>query len=481
MAPGIVIVGLGPGDIAQLTLEAWRILESAPEVYLRTRRHPGVEALPASPVYHSFDALYESAEAFGEVYEQIATTIVRLGARPDGVIYAVPGHPLIGETAVHRILALAQKAGLPIRVVAGVSFLEPVTSALGLDPFDGLQICDATLLAQRHHPNLDPDVGALVVQIHNRHLAGDVKMTLMNLYPDEHPIKLVHLAGAEPSTVTEFPLYTLDRQAGLDHLCSVYVPPLAHPGSLATFQDVVARLRAPGGCPWDREQTHQTLRTHLLEETYETLAALDGDDMPSLKEELGDLMLQIFLHAQIATEDGDFRLIDSVRYAVEKLIRRHPHVFGEATVSGADEVLRNWEQIKREERGDNAVSALASIPPALPALSQAMEMQRRAARVGFDWPNIEPVLDKVMEELAELREAESDAARIAEYGDLLFSLVNVARWLEIDPESALREMNLRWSRRFGAIERLAAEQGKTLENMTLVEMDALWEQAKAQE
>ncbi|MHB0857742.1 MAG: bifunctional methyltransferase/pyrophosphohydrolase YabN [Anaerolineae bacterium] len=481
MAPGIALVGLGPGDAAQLTLEAWRVLEGAREVYLRTRRHPSIEALPASPVYHSFDSLYESAETLDQVYEQIATEIVRLGARQEGVVYAVPGHPLVGETTTHRILALAHESGIPTRIVAGVSVLEPVMSSLELDPYGGLQICDATVLAQQHHPNLDPDVGALVVQVHNRHLAGDVKMTLMNLYPDEHSIKLVRLVGNARYSVSAIPLYELDRQADLDHSCTVYVPPLPQPGSLATFQDVVARLRAPGGCPWDREQTHQTLRTHLLEETYETLAALDGDDMPALKEELGDLLLQVFLHAQIATEDGDFRLIDSVRYAVEKLTRRHPHVFGGATVSGSDQVLRNWEQIKREERANSAVSALSSIPPALPALSQAMEMQRRAARVGFDWPNIEPVLDKVTEELAEIRAAEDETARAAELGDLLFSLVNVARWLEIDPESALRETNLRWSRRYATIERLAAEQGKVLENMTLEEMDVLWEWAKRQE
>ncbi|MBC7317349.1 MAG: MazG family protein, partial [Chloroflexi bacterium] len=182
-------------------------------------------------------------------------------------------------------------------------------AALGIDPFDGLQICDATILAQRHHPNLDPDVAALVVQLYHRHLAADVKITLMNLYPDDHPLRLVRGAGTPEQAIIELPLYELDRRDDLDHLTSVYIPPLGWPGSLATYQDVVARLRAPGGCPWDRQQTHQSLRPHLLEEAYEVLAALDADDPDLLREELGDLLLQVFLHAQIATEGGDFKLI----------------------------------------------------------------------------------------------------------------------------------------------------------------------------
>jgi tetrapyrrole methylase family protein/MazG family protein len=263
----------------------------------------------------------------------------------------------------------------------------------------------------------------------------------------------------------------------------VYIPPLARPGSLATFGDVVARLRAPGGCPWDREQTHQTLRTHLLEETYEVLAALDEDNMRKLEEELGDLLLQIFLHAQIATDDGDFRLADSTATIIEKLIRRHPHVFGQTTVQDANEVLRNWEQIKREERerqeaGNTFRSMLAGVTTTLPALSRAMELQRRAARVGFDWPNAEPVLDKVAEEAGEVVGAPDADARAAEFGDLLFSLANLARWYDIDAESALRQANARFARRFETIERYAHERGLKLEEMTLEQMDALWNQAK---
>ncbi len=484
MSAGIVIVGLGPGNPEQLTLEAWRTLQDAPEVYLRTSRHPSVGSLPAGPRYESFDAAYENGASFGQVYEQIALQVLALGQRPEGVVYAVPGHPLAGETTVTRVLALAAEIGVPARIVAGVSFIEPITVALGIDPFDGLQICDATLLAQRHHPNLDPDVAALVVQVYDRQVASDCKLALMNLYPDEHPVRLVCRAGTPEQLVRAIPLYELDRQRDLDHLTSVYLPPLPERGSLSSFQDIVARLRAPGGCPWDRKQTHASLRSSLLEETYEVLAALDADDMDALQEELGDLLLQIVLHAQIATEEGDFRLSDSTAHIIAKLVRRHPHVFADAKVDGADDVLRSWEQIKRAERGergDEAVSMLAGVSRALPALSRAMELQKRAARVGFDWPSAEPVAAKVEEEWAEFREAQGPDRRAAELGDLLFSLVNLARWHEIDPESALREASLRFEQRFSAMERRSRLAGTALDALSLAELDALWEQAKADE
>ncbi len=479
--PAITIIGLGPGDPEQLTLEAWRALQSADEVWLRTNRPPAANALPAGAnIAGSFDHLYETLPTLAEVCEGIAQKVIALGQRPQGVCYATPGHPLVGESATRRILELARERGLETRLIAGVSELEPALIALQLDPFEGLQLCDATLLARRHHPSLDPDVGALIVQLYNRHLAAQVKTTLLNLYHEDHPARLVHIAGAGGATVRELPLYAIDRQDDLDHLTALYLPPLAQPGSLASYQDLVARLRAPDGCPWDRKQTHQTLRTHLLEETYEVLEALDADDMPALREELGDLLLQVFLHAQIATEEGDFRLIDTVQQVIAKLIRRHPHVFGDVQVDGAEGVLRNWEQIKREEKSGKGEfrSMLSGASAALPALSRALEMQRRAARVGFDWPSIQPVADKVREEIGEFAQAASDPDRAAEFGDLLFSLVNLARWNDIDAESALREANARFARRFEYIERQALAAGRSLDQMTLAEMDALWEQAK---
>ena len=478
MAQGITIVGLGPGRIEQLTLEAWRLLEAASEVYVRTSRHPSIPELP-TPQVLSFDAVYDAHEAFETVYEAIAQKVLALGRREQGVIYAVPGHPLMGESTVLRIRALAAEADLPLRIVDGLSFCEPTLTALNVDPFDGLQLCDAMVLAQRLHPPLDPDVAVLIGQVFSRELASELKMTLMHLYPDDHPVRLVRAAGTPQETISDCPLLALDRRDDLDHLTSAYLPPLPKQGSLSSYQEIMARLRAPGGCPWDREQTHESLRSSLLEETYEVLDALDQDDMGELQEELGDLLLQVLFHAEIATEEGDFRLIDSVGYAIEKLTRRHPHVFGDQTVQDSQEVLLNWEQIKRQERGEETFkSMLAGINKALPALSQAHEVQRRAARVGFDWPSVEPVLAKVREELDEFLSAEQSTRQAEELGDILFSLVNLARWYQIDPESALRKANLRFSQRFGVIEREAVAQGRPIEEMTLEQMDAIWDRAK---
>lgn len=475
---GIVILGLGSGDPRHLTLEAWDILQSAEEVYLRTRRHPTVDYLPDHLQIHSFDDLYERSETFDAVYEGIANRVVKLGKRPQGVIYAVPGHPLMGEMSVRRILEVAKSERIPVHIVPGVSFIEPLTICLGIDPLDGLQIADATRLADRHHPNLDPDTPALIGQLYSREIAADVKLTLMNLYPDDHPVTLVHAAGTPEQKQRTVPLYELDRQDDIGHLTSLYIPPLPYPGSLFTFQEIVAHLRAPDGCPWDREQTHQSLRNHLLEETYEVLAALDAGDTKALCEELGDLILQVLLHTQIATETGEFKMADLVRVIVTKLVRRHPHVFAGRKVRDAEEVLRNWEQIKREEKADQFSSMLAGVAKTLPALSQAQELQHRAARVGFDWPNVGGVVKKVSEEIKELMESPDPGRRAAELGDVLFSLVNLARWLDIDAESALREANRRFTQRFEMMEHLAAQQGKHLEDLTLDEMDDLWEKVK---
>jgi tetrapyrrole methylase family protein/MazG family protein len=476
MKQGITVVGLGPGNAKQLTLEAQQVLQGAREVYLRTSRHPTIASLPPGPSLHSFDHLYEEKETFAEVYDEIARQIVELGQRPEGVVYAVPGHPLVGEDSVQRILALARQQGIHVRVVEGLSFIEPVLTCLGRDALAGLQIVDATELAALHHPCLHPDLPALIGQLYDQQLASDVKLTLMNLYPDEHPVTLVRGASTDQVQILTMPLYELDRQPAVDHLTSLYVPPLPGPGALETFQDTIARLRAPGGCPWDREQTHQSLRPHLLEETYEALAALDADDMEALREELGDLLLQIVLQAQIALEMGEFSLAQVIEKIDAKIKRRHPHVFGDVAVADVGEVLHNWEEIKREEKGEHSV--LGGVSRALPALARAQAIQRRVARVGFDWPDAEGVVAKIAEEVMELRRAKGSEEREEELGDLLFSVVNLARWLDVDAESALRVACERFIQRFSGMEALCRERGLNLAELSLAEQDKLWEEVK---
>jgi tetrapyrrole methylase family protein/MazG family protein len=479
MPKGITIVGLGPGSPGLLTVEADRVLHAASEVYVRTRQHPTVEALPATTTVRSFDDVYERHDRCEDVYEEIATRVVRLGQRDTGVVYAVPGHPHVGEASVRRVLALAQGNNLAVHIVEGLSFVGPICSQLVLDPLDGLQIADAMELALLHYPPFNPDLPVLLGQLYSRDLASDVKLVLMTLYPDEHEVTLIRRAGTAQGTMSVITLYELDRVKGIDHLTSLYVPPLGAPGSVQAFQEVVARLRAPGGCPWDREQTHTSLRPFLLEETYEVLDALDRQDVGALKEELGDLLLQILLHTQIAIEHGEFRMADVISHVVTKLKRRHPHVFGQLQVSGSDEVLVNWEHIKHQEKGRKPdEGALAGVPLSLPALSRAASLQRRVALLGFDWPDAEGARAKAEEEWQELRQAATADEQQREMGDLLFALVSLARWLDVDAECALREAMERFEGRFAAMERQAEEQGQELGDLPPSQWLELWGQAK---
>lgn len=479
--PGITLLGLGPGNPTLLTRRAWDVLSSADEVHVRTRQHPTVNSLPPSVKVFSFDHLYENSETFEEVYAAIVEKVLQLGQRPQGVIYAVPGDPFVAEATSPEIARRARTSNLRLEIVNGVSFLEPVFAALGLDPYPRLSLVDALELGQTHTANFPPDVPVLVAQIYSQIVAAEVKTTLNTVYPDQHPVRLVHAAGTEDEVIEEIPLYEIDRSGKIGLLTALYVPPLPVGTSFEAFQEIVAALRAPDGCPWDREQTHQSLRPHLLEESYEALAALDSGDPAKMAEEFGDLLLQIVLNAQIASEEGDFGMADVLKGIHDKIIRRHPHVFGEVQLDGVQGVLKNWEKLKEVERADNGEQdkgLLDGVPLALPALTQAQEYQDRVARVGFDWPDIGGVLEKIVEEIQEIRQAADAQELAAELGDLLFALVNLARWKKVDAESALRGANMRFKQRFAHIEAGAKRLGRKLSDMNLAEMEALWQEAK---
>lgn len=262
----------------------------------------------------------------------------------------------------------------------------------------------------------------------------------------------------------------------------IFFEPYMAQASLLSFKELVAHLRSPKGCPWDRKQTHESLRTNLIEETYEVIDAIDSRKPESIKEELGDLMLQIVLHAQIAAENGEFNIYDVLQGIQQKIAFRHPHVFNGLQVDGVKGVIRNWEILKAEEKKEKAANAfrsiLTSVPKNLPALSLAQKYQERATRVGFDWPDVEPVFEKILEEIQELRSAEDDQSKERELGDLLFAVVNLVRWYGYDAESVLRQMSKRFLKRFQFIETEVSSQGKKLTDLTLAEMDVLWEQSK---
>ena len=465
-----------------MTRQAWHLLSAADAVYLRTGRHPAVAQLPAQLQLHTFDDVYRDAEQFADVYRRIADEVVRLAAEQD-IIYAVPGNPFVGETTVSAIVESAAAAGIPVNVIAGLSFVEPVLALLGVDALDGFQLFDAIELATSSYPPINPDVPVLLGQVYSRMLAGELKLSLLSIYPAEHPVALVHAAGDEGQSVERLSLFEIDRSERIDHLTSLYIPPLPLKSGLSALAETVAVLRSPAGCPWDQEQTPQSMRGGFLEEAYEVLAALDADDTDNLREELGDLLYHIVMQTQMATETGDFTLSEVIAGIEAKLKRRHPHVWGDWQVSSSAEVLRNWELLKQKEKAERPTehtpSELDGIPANLPALARSQKIQTKAAGTGFDWPDISGVYDKLAEEIQELREASTPDELRLELGDVLFVVANLGLWLDVEAESALREANERFGRRFRQVERLAAARELVLRDLSFVELDALWEEAKA--
>jgi len=479
----ITIVGLGPGDAGLITRQAWHLLSAADVVYLRTARHPAVAGLPAHLRLHSFDDVYDEADDFAAVYERISQEILRLGGEGD-VIYAVPGNPYVGETTVTSIAQGATRASIAVRIIAGLSFVEPTLAALGADALDGLQVFDAIEIATFLYPPVNPDVPVLLGQVYSRPLANEVKLALMSIYPAAQPVVLVHAAGEPGQVVENLALYEIDRSERIDHLTSLFIPALGVKAGLPTLAETVAVLRSPGGCPWDQEQTPRSMRDSFLEEAYEVVSALDAGDAVNLREELGDLLYHIVMQAQMAAEADDFTLSDVVAGIEAKLKRRHPHVWGDWQVSDTAEVLRNWERLKRQEKAERGaamtiMSALDDVPAALPALSRSQKIQSKVAKTGFDWPDVAGVYGKLDEEVREVQAALTPEERRAELGDVLFVIANLARWLDVDAEGALREANDRFARRFHQVERLAAERELDLLAMSLAGLDALWAEAKA--
>ncbi|MEN9934771.1 MAG: hypothetical protein RLZZ387_1350 [Chloroflexota bacterium] len=533
----ITVLGLGPGDAGLITRAAWDAIQSAGTLYLRTAIHPTVAALPAELELRPFDAIYESAAAFGEVYTHIAEELVARAESGEAVTFAVPGHPLVAEATTRHLLALARARGVPARIVAGLSFVEPTCELLGLDPLaHGLQLIDAldlipsaeerglsaepraeghdnsalstqhsalstqhvapswaSLHGHEYEPALVPfpltaTRPALVCQVYSRPVASHVKLSLMERYPADHPVTLVRAAGvAGEERAWSVPLHELDHQEGIDHLTSLYVPaldPLADLRGPEGVGYVVARLLGPGGCHWDREQSPQSLRASMLEEAHEVLEALDADDEELLAEELGDLLLNILMQAEMGRQAGSFSIGDVYEQVAAKLIRRHPHVFGAVSVDGSAQVLQNWEQIKRGERaakGQEQRGTLDGIPPALPALATAQKITGRAAKAGFDSPDPADTWALLHEELDELRAAaasEDTSQTEAELGDLLLAAARLSWKLEVDAESALRAATGRFKRRFTRMEQRLAAEGRDLKSLSTAEKLTIWDETK---
>ena len=511
----ITIVGLGPGAVGNLSLETMGFLKKGPQVILRTAVHPTVAELERQGVqFSSCDDLYEQAESFEEVYNAVVARVVAAAAAAD-VVYAVPGSPLVAEKTVVLLREKAKELGIKLTIKPSMSFLDLAYVELGIDPIAGLRIIDAQDYEAVGDAGKYP---LMITQVYSELVAADLKLSLMEKLPDESEIYFLRNLGLLDEECRALPLYELDRQEHIDHLTSVYVPPLAEEteagvvyfgedeeetdatetGMLETtagtvgylqalddfdimpLADVMRTLREPGGCPWDREQTHASIRSNMIEEVYEYLEAVDDEDIDGMREELGDVLMQVVFHARMAQEAGNFDLQDVIDEVTDKLIRRHPHVYGETKVNNSADVLVNWEAIKKVEKQERK-HVLDGVAKGLPALLKAYKLQGKAAKVGFDWDDRAAVWDKVQEELCELQDAlqqKDKAAAEAELGDVLFALVNYARHCGIEPEVALNGTNNRFAKRFAHVEACVENSGKDWQAFTLAELDKFWDEAK---
>ncbi len=469
----LLIVGLGPGSPGLLTAETREALRTAGQVILRTRHHPTVSALGNEAVaWLNCDDLYQQQPVFDALYTAIAARVLeRAVAAP--TVYAVPGHPLVAERSVTAILEAAEARGVEVRILPALSFADLAAVALRID-LGAVQLCDALDL------RIDSQRPALISQVFTRDATTALKLRLLDQYPAGHIVTVLTALGTADQAVRTVLLSELDHRP-FGFLDCLYVPAIAPLDDVRRFDGlayVIQRLHAEDGCPWDREQTHESLRPHLLEESYEALEAIDSKDPGRLTEELGDVLLQIVMHTAVAERLEEFTFADVAEQISRKLIGRHPHVFGEGTAATSDEVYQNWEALKQAEKPRTSI--LEGIPNTLPALAASQTIQGRARRIGFDWPEIEGALDKLREEIDEFARAEGAADREDEFGDILFVVSNIGQRLGIDAEQALRLANIKFRARFGIMERLASELGKDLKSMTADEREALWEAAKAE-
>ena len=484
MTARVVIVGLGPGPrntVTQATLEA---IERIDVQFVRTKRHPTADLMPRAT---SFDSLYDTLPTFEDVYREITEAVVAAALQHGEVLYAVPGSPLILESSVAQLRADSR---IEVYVLPALSFLDLAWEALGIDPVNaGVRLIDGHRFALEASGERGP---LLVAQVHADWVLSDVKLSHESANGNE-PVVLLHHLGLPDQRVEHTTWQELDRVLPADHLTTLYIPQMAEPvaGELARLHQLARTLREQ--CPWDREQTHDSLIKHLIEETYEVvdaIEALDADDPATDEafiEELGDLLYQVEFHATIAEQQGRFSMADVARSIHDKLVRRHPHVFGDVVANSANDVVQTWDEVKREEKKsvDGAASStFTGVAKSGPSLQYATKIQKRAADVGFDWPNADGAFEKIIEESAEIRQAvalNSDPETVRmELGDLLFSVVNLSRHLGHDAEQALRGASDKFRHRFEQVEQLALSRDIDLASAPLEQLDALWDEVKKQ-
>ncbi|MFD2628050.1 bifunctional methyltransferase/pyrophosphohydrolase YabN [Oceanobacillus kapialis] len=478
----INVIGLGGGDIDQLQLGLYRkLLQEKQTIFTRTMDHPVIPTLQEEGVtFESFDHLYEAEDGFREVYQNIVTQLLE-HAKDRSILYTVPGHPMLAEKTVQLLL---EQEEVEVTILGGQSYLDDLFTALQIDPIEGFQFVDATSFLRK---DLNYQQHLIFCQVYDRFVASDVKLSLLEDLPADYMVTIVEAAGSETEHIRQVPLEELDHVMEISNLTSVYVPPAPEALLNHTFtrlREVIAILRSPEGCPWDRKQTHESLRQYAIEEVYELIDAIDNQDDENMIEELGDIMLQVMLHSQIGEDDGYFTIDDVIRAVTDKMIHRHPHVFADLHVDSVEEVTKNWEELKKEEKPGERTSVLDGVPKQLPSLAKAVKLQKKAAKTGFDWDDVKDIWTKLTEEVDEVKEAISIGNQEEiekEFGDVLFVIANLSRYYKVNPEVALNRTNQKFTSRFSYIEEQLIKNQKDIHHVTLKEMDELWDQAKERE
>lgn len=478
----INIIGLGPGGRDSLTIGALEVLKNSQIILCRTEKHPLISYMKElQKKIETYDYLYDKSENFDDVYQAIAEDIICRHEKTNNLVYAVPGHPLVGEKSVLNLIELCKKNSIEYKISPAISIIDKMIETLEIDPTDGLKIIDAFDI---NNEILDKRTNIIITQIYNGLIASEVKLKLSEYYDDEMEIIYFSDAGiGKKEELRSIPIYELDMQDDIDFLTAVYIPK-DKDGKKDVYDliNLVDILRGEDGCPWDKEQTHQSIKSSMIEECYEVVDAIEKEDTDALTEELGDVLFQVVFHAAIEKEEGYFNFNDVVQGVYDKMVYRHPHVFSNNKIDKTEDVLINWDKLKKKEK--NYISntdELKGVATALPALIRAKKVQSKASKLGFDFDNLSLACEKVKEELIEVLDVyktNNQAKIIEEMGDLLFSCVNVARFLNVNGEEALQKTTNKFIERFQYIEESIKAEGKKIEEATMAEMDYYWEKSK---
>lgn len=479
----IIIAGLGPVESGSLSIDSLEILKGAKFLVLLTSQLPVVSSLNKEQIgFDTFERIGQELAESEDADEIISRELISLTKEHEEVVFGVPGHPLLGQSITTRLAEQTTKLGIALEIIPSLCSRDSALAGSATHFLRNVQVIDASEIAEH---DVTPSLDLIVTGGLDQSIASDLKSQLLNFYRSSSPVLIVQNMEPENKAGLIYCLITqLDQCKELSNKTSLYLPASRFPVG-ATFFDLVrimAKLRGPTGCPWDRQQTHDSLKRHLIEESYEVIETIDAGDSEHLMEELGDLLLQTIFHAQIASEQGDFDISDVLENIVTKLLRRHPHIFGDKQAETPEDVMVHWEEAKRKE---GKAKILSGLPQSLPALLYALKLQKKAAHVGFDWEEKQDIAEKLLEEAEEFKEAclqgQDHQELEEEIGDVLFTIVNIARHYDIDPESALRKTSKKFKRRFEYIEEQAEMKKVLLADMPLDEKEKLWQEAKKQE